>query len=285
MNWSVVIEQDKEEIFTLFPNIKNTLINTGLAMVIATAILLLLLIRKTIITPLAQLSMAIERLRGGDYDGRIQVDSYDEIGQIGKQFNKMAEDIKKSLQDEKNHKEILESSLRQLSHEIEANEAARNELQINNQQLEELIKWRTSELVDANARLSEEVAGRKEAQERAEQANQAKSEFLANMSRELRTPMHAILSFSAMGESKVNSAPAEKLKRYFCRVQESGERLLGLLNNLLDLSKLEAGRMEFDMREYDLRDVALEVATELSELARSKSLKLEVQLADVETTI
>jgi signal transduction histidine kinase len=84
------------------------------------------------------------------------------------------------------------------------------------------------------------------AREAAEAANKAKSEFLANMSHELRTPMHGILSFSHFGIDKYLSADREKLHHYFNRIHESGARLMLLLNDLLDLSKLEAGRM--DMR-------------------------------------
>lgn len=280
MKWTVVVEQNEEEILTLFSSIKKILTTTGTAMAIAIALLLLLLIKRAIVSPLAQLPLAIERLRDGDYDIRVQVDSHDEVGQIGKLFNKMAGDLQISIQEAKANKEVLESSLQQLSLEVEAKEQARNELQVNNQQLEDLIEWRTKELSETNEQLSAEVIGRKQAQERAEHANQAKSEFLANMSHELRTPMHAILSFSAMGEDKIDTATKDKLKFYFCRVRESGERLLGLLNNLLDLSKLEAGRMELDMQEHDLSVVVEEVALELSELARHKSLDLDVQRPD-----
>ncbi len=82
------------------------------------------------------------------------------------------------------------------------------------------------------------------AKEAAEIANQAKSAFLANISHELRTPMHGILSFSKLGINRIETASKNKLLGYFSRVHESGERLLYLVNDLLDLSKLEAGKME-----------------------------------------
>jgi len=119
--------------------------------------------------------------------------------------------------------------------------------------------------------------------ERAETANQAKSEFLANISHELRTPMHAILSFAEMGEEKVSTANKEKLQHYFLRIRQSGKRLLTLLNDLLDLSKLEVGRMDFEMDEYDLKEVVDTVATELSELLEEKSLALTIMATEVNT--
>ena len=81
--------------------------------------------------------------------------------------------------------------------------------------------------------------------ELAETANQAKSEFLANMSHELRTPLHAILSFSNLGVKKIGSAENTKLIHYLENISISGKRLLDLLNDLLDISKLEAGKMNF----------------------------------------
>ncbi|MCK5346972.1 MAG: PAS domain S-box protein, partial [Candidatus Heimdallarchaeota archaeon] len=94
-----------------------------------------------------------------------------------------------------------------------------------------------------------------ELQRRADFANKTKSEFLANMSHELRTPMHGILSFASIGMKKYESATREKLQQYFSNIQVSGERLLLLLNNLLDLSKLEAGKMILNKKLTNLNKV------------------------------
>ena len=91
--------------------------------------------------------------------------------------------------------------------------------------------------------------------EAAELANIAKSEFLANMSHELRTPMHGILSFSSLGARRLESVSLEKLGQYFSHINESGNRLLFLLNDLLDLSKLESGKMEFNYAVADLKQI------------------------------
>jgi len=114
------------------------------------------------------------------------------------------------------------------------------------------------------------------AKEDAENANQAKSEFLANMSHELRTPMHAILSFSNMGEEKSKAIQNEKLQRYFTRIRESGERLLNLLNDLLDLAKLEAGQVELNITQGNLSKTTKRAVAEFSGLVSSKALNLEV---------
>ncbi|HHJ36769.1 MAG TPA: HAMP domain-containing histidine kinase [Gammaproteobacteria bacterium] len=119
--------------------------------------------------------------------------------------------------------------------------------------------------------------------EKAELANHAKSEFLANMSHELRTPMHAILGFSSLGGSKVGSAKTEKISGYFLRINESGQRLLYLLNDLLDLSKLEAGRMEFNFYENDLQTSVKVVADELAPLFMERSLTVDIEPAEINT--
>ncbi len=132
-------------------------------------------------------------------------------------------------------------------------------------------------------RVDEQTADLKAAKETAVRADLAKSEFLANMSHELRTPMHAILSFAAMGVDKIDNAPKEKLLRYFTRIHESGNRLLSLLNDLLDLSKLEAGRMKIDPHVDDLTKVVELAESELREMLRNKSLNLIIQTPTIDT--
>ncbi len=119
--------------------------------------------------------------------------------------------------------------------------------------------------------------------ERAINANAAKSAFLANMSHELRTPMHAILGFSSLGGSKVSSVTNDKLSSYFLRINESGQRLLYLLNDLLDLSKLEAGKMEFNFYQNDLQTSVRVIVGELSPLFLERSLTVDIEPTETST--
>jgi len=142
--------------------------------------------------------------------------------------------------------------------DITARKRIEEELQRHRERLEELVREQTEGLIHAK--------------EAAERANRAKSEFLANMSHELRTPMHAILSFARLGQDK--SGGDERLRGYFERIRSGGDRLLVLLNDLLDLSKLEAGRMVLEARRHDLAFIVREVAAELEPLAVARRLRV-----------
>ena len=111
-----------------------------------------------------------------------------------------------------------------------------------------------------------------ESQKNAEHANALKSLFLANISHELRTPMHHILSYAKFGVNKINKVDKEKLLYYFSQIRISGNRLLSLLNDLLDLSKLESGQTKYSMSKKDLQPIIENLISEFSMLAREKRL-------------
>lgn len=131
-----------------------------------------------------------------------------------------------------------------------------------NQMLEQKVTERTHDL---------EIA-----KEIAETANLTKSQFLANMSHELRTPMHAILSFSAFGLEEIDDGNKEDQIKYFNRIKDSGNRLLTLLNNLLDLSKLESGKMEYAMQSNDIKRTLETAIKEVEGLLSKKKLTIQV---------
>ncbi len=110
--------------------------------------------------------------------------------------------------------------------------------------------------------------------ERAEAANTAKSEFLANMSHELRTPLHHILSFSGFGIKKSGRLTVEKQRDYFLRIQASGKTLLNLLNDLLDLAKLESGKMSFDFKPGNIARIMDQIADEFSSAVAHRNLRI-----------
>jgi len=115
-----------------------------------------------------------------------------------------------------------------------------------------------------------------EALEEAKLANEIKTEFLSNISHELRTPMLGILGFAELGITKLEDVDKSKLLKYFSRIHTSGSRLLRLLDNLLDLSKLEANKMVFDIQNHDLQAILDTVMVELMPLINSKELEVKI---------
>jgi PAS domain S-box-containing protein len=113
--------------------------------------------------------------------------------------------------------------------------------------------------------------------DQAESANQAKSEFLANMSHELRTPMHAILGFAKIVIEKIDRLEKAKLLEYIEEVFSAGQRLMLLLNDLLDLAKLEVGRVDYDMKSQSLATIVSLVIHEFSSVSSEKEIEIEFE--------
>lgn len=110
--------------------------------------------------------------------------------------------------------------------------------------------------------------------DQSERANKAKTEFLANMSHEIRTPMNAIINFTQMSLSRLGDVENDKIERYLEAVEGSATRLLRLLNDLLDLSKLESGKMDFEFESHDILDCFKRAENEMSVMAYEKGVNV-----------
>ena len=109
------------------------------------------------------------------------------------------------------------------------------------------------------------------------EASQHKSQFLASMSHELRTPLNAILGYTELIADGIYGAPAEKMQAVLKRVESNGKHLLGLINAVLDLSKIEAGQLVLDLADYSLGDMAHTVYSAVEPLAADKKLTFKIE--------
>jgi signal transduction histidine kinase/CheY-like chemotaxis protein len=151
---------------------------------------------------------------------------------------------------------------------VSAVEARRRELEIE-------VQKRTEELETANKELEAANNQALEARNAAETANQAKSIFLANMSHELRTPLNAILGFSGM-LARAQNATADQKERLNI-INRSGQHLLSMINDVLDLSKIEAGRVELREHTFDLVALIEETGAMIQARTREKELFFELE--------
>ncbi len=171
--------------------------------------------------PIGGLVKSVEAISGGNYDHQITIDTRDEIGYLGQRFAAMQDTVKDHV------RLMTETNLK---------------------------------LTESNANLRHEIVERmraeqeaKQAKEAAETANIAKSEFLANMSHELRTPMNHIIGFTQLVVDKHCGELSDTQEEYLHDVLESSNHLLALINDVLDISKVEAGKVQLDLSEFDPR--------------------------------
>jgi signal transduction histidine kinase/putative methionine-R-sulfoxide reductase with GAF domain len=127
-----------------------------------------------------------------------------------------------------------------------------------------------------NVRLFDEIQDKSR---QLEIASQHKSQFLANMSHELRTPLNAILGYTELMTDGAYGEPSEKMLGILKRLEANGRHLLGLINDVLDLSKIEAGQLVLELSDYSIQDLAQTVRSTLEPLAADKKLAFKVELA------
>jgi signal transduction histidine kinase/DNA-binding response OmpR family regulator len=204
-------------------------------------------LQRSLTGPLSELAGAARTIaEQKDYSVRVKERGDDEIGTLTRSFNQMVQMIElrnAELEVARKNAEDARESLRQI-----------------NEQLEQKVAARTAELERA-------VVAAKE-------ANQAKSAFLAKMSHELRTPMNAIIGYSEMlmedANDKGDSGMAEDLNK----ILSAARHLLGLINDVLDLSKIEAGKMQLYLETFDLQILVHEVTSTIAPLIEKRNNQL-----------
>lgn len=201
-------------------------------------------LQRVISTPILELKKTMDTVsQERDYSLRAKRQYRDELGDLTDQFNEMLDAIQK-----RDH--ILEQ---------------------HRDDLERQVNLRTQELSVANRELGIALEQTETSKQMAEQANVAKSQFLANMSHEIRTPMNGVLG---MTELLMGTELSDKQKRFAMNVKRSADSLLRIINDILDLSKIESGKLKLDDINFDLRAGLEETVELLAENAHAKGLEL-----------
>jgi adenylate cyclase len=136
-----------------------------------------------------------------------------------------------------------------------------------------------SELKQHETELSKLVAELEVARDNAMEADRVKSKFLANMSHELRTPLNAILGYTELIMDNIYGEVSEKIRAVLERLEKSGRHLLALINDVLDLSKIEAGQLTLSVSDYSMKDVVQTVFTAVESLVAKKELALQATVS------
>lgn len=239
---SAAISQKETEI--------NGLILLACVVFSALIILLTFLLTRSIVRPLKEVTHAMTTLAGGDYKVKISgADRPDEIG-------------------------AMAQALRVFKLNAIEKDRAKNALQKAHNELEQRVDERTGELKKANHELIE-------SNKKAEAASIAKGHFLANMSHELRTPLNAIIGFSSTLQEEIfGKLNTDKQKEYVGDIHLSGNHLLELINDILDVSAIEAGKLEFHEENVAVDEVLGDAVRLIAPRADLRSVDISVSLPD-----
>jgi len=249
-NWGLVVVQEKWEFLQSATDFEKSAFLIAAVAVIGVSTITYILANR-LINPIGHLTFAALAISDGQLDRNVKVKRNDELGVLANSFNKMASELKKLFSDQE------------------------KQIEQRNFQLQEIKKAKEM------AEISKEAAER--ARETAEAANKSKDRFLANISHELRTPLNSILGYTKiiLSDPKLDPNNSKDLRI----VEQSGNHLLTLINDILDLSKTQANKMELHPVDLEF-DKFLEHLVDIVRMwAKEKDLEIETQWKDLPSVI
>ncbi len=207
------------------------------------------------ILELVQVARAVSEKN--DYQARARKTSDDEVGTVVEAFNGMLA--------------VIQTRDAEL-------QSANEMLEVYNRDLAKKVAERTQDLERARAEAHAAKQAAEDARTASEEANRAKSVFLANMSHELRTPLNAIIGYSEMLQEDATDAGLQDFLSDLQKIHSAGKHLLGLINDVLDISKIEAGRMDLFLETFDVPGLIREVVSTIKPLVQKNENRLDVDL-------
>ena len=238
----------------------------GIALAVAAgatllAFALLFRLQRIVTRPIAAIStVAREVVAQQDYSRRVQRQSDDEIGALVDAFNSMMGVIQQRT-------EQSQRALQEAAGEVVERRAAQQEVMRLNAELERRVGERTAQLEQSNHELAL-------ATESAERANRAKSEFISSMSHELRTPLNAILGFGQLLLSASLTYSPDKQREFMQHILKAGHHLLSLINEILDLARIESSNMSLSLEPVVLDHVLQECRTMVEPTAHKRKIQM-----------
>jgi signal transduction histidine kinase/CheY-like chemotaxis protein len=237
------------------------------------ALVLSLLAARQITGPLRRLAQAAAAMRKGQFDVKIPVEGRDEVAELALAFKQTAGALSESMSTLESR--VVERTL-ELTQARDREAALNRDLKGQNERLQiqgEQLRAQGDVLEEQRRELEEKTR-------RSEEADHLKNAFIANMSHEIRTPLNSVLALSQLLRDGVAGPLTNDQRRYLEVIERNGQNLLRLISDILDLSRIEAGHLEMDVRTVDLGPHIRGAVAALLPLAESKGLDVQVKLPD-----